>query len=245
MSTIQVTQILIHDNPAAFTDPFRFEVTFEALQGLEDDLEWRLTYVSPPSPLFFLIDHRSSITQTHIFFDVILAHVQVGSSESAEYDQLLDSVLVGPIPPGTNKFEFRCNAPDASKIPNKDLIGVTVILLEGYYRNVMFIRVGYYVSNEYIGSAPLLGAPGTKAEDDQGMDIENSEGEEDDDDEEEDEEENDTENKPVHMTEGAPAPSTRQIPVTEIRRNILADKPRVTCLPVDWGSAAAAAPKQF
>ena len=45
MAAIQVSQILIHDNPSAFTDPFRFEVTFDALQDLEHDLEWRLTYV--------------------------------------------------------------------------------------------------------------------------------------------------------------------------------------------------------
>ena len=40
--------------------------------------------------------------------------------------------------------------PDATKIPREDVVGVTVVLLTCYYRNQEFIRVGYYVNNEYI-----------------------------------------------------------------------------------------------
>lgn len=32
--------------------------------------------------------------------------IYVGSAESAEYDQVLDSIMVGPIPVGINKFVF-------------------------------------------------------------------------------------------------------------------------------------------
>lgn len=32
--------------------------------------------------------------------------IYVGSAESAEYDQVLDSIMVGPIPVGVNKFVF-------------------------------------------------------------------------------------------------------------------------------------------
>jgi hypothetical protein len=171
----------------------------------------------------------------------------VGSSESEECDQLLDTVLVGPVPRGTNKFEFRSNPPDATKIPQKDLIGVTVILLEGFYRDHMFIRVGYYVSNEYVGTLPAIMA---KPAEDDGMDIEQSEGENDDedDDEEDDddvavEEEGNNENKKHSTTNGkTKPPPPQQQPVlpanfslSDIRRLILADKPRVTFLPVSWG----------
>jgi histone chaperone ASF1 len=45
-----------------------------------------------------------------------------------EYDQELDSVLVGPLPIGVNKFVFRADPPDLSRIPNSEIIGVTVIL---------------------------------------------------------------------------------------------------------------------
>ena len=45
---------------------------------------------------------------------------------------------------------FQTDPPDAAKIPREDVIGVTVVLLTCYYRNQEFIRVGYYVNNEYI-----------------------------------------------------------------------------------------------
>lgn len=36
-----------------------------------------------------------------------------------------------------------------SRIPEEDLIGVTVILITCSYREQEFVRVGYYVNNEY------------------------------------------------------------------------------------------------
>jgi histone chaperone ASF1 len=50
---------------------------------------------------------------------------------------------------GVNSFEFEAAAPSPSKIPAEDLLGVTVILLTGSYKDQEFIRVGYYVNNEY------------------------------------------------------------------------------------------------
>jgi histone chaperone ASF1 len=38
-------------------------------------------------------------------------------------------------------------APDPDRIPKKDMLELTVILLLGLYRNREFIRVGYYVVN--------------------------------------------------------------------------------------------------
>ena len=55
--------------------------------------------------------------------------VYVGSAENETHDQVLDSVLVGPVLAGNYKFVFEGNAPDASKIPIDDLMGVTVVLL--------------------------------------------------------------------------------------------------------------------
>lgn len=68
---------------------------------------------------------------------------------SSEYDQELDSVLVGPIPVGVNKFIFEVNPPDLKRIPDSDILGVTVILLTCSYDGREFVRVGYYVNNEY------------------------------------------------------------------------------------------------
>jgi histone chaperone ASF1 len=102
-----------------------------------------------------------------------------------EHDQELDSVLVGPIPIGINKFQFSAQPPDLSRIPNSEIIGVTVVLLSCSYDEREFVRVGYYVNNEYTDEALQLEPPA----------------------------------KPI---------------IEKVRRNILAEKPRVTRFAIKW-----------
>lgn len=109
----------------------------------------------------------------------------VGSATSDNYDQELDSLLVGPIPVGVNKFIFEAEPPDTKRIPIDELLGVTVILLTCAYDGREFVRVGYYVNNEY-ESEELI---------------------------------NDPPPKPV---------------IDKIRRNVLAEKPRVTRFAIKW-----------
>lgn len=45
---------------------------------------------------------------------------------------------------------FQADPPKPEKIPEEDLIGVTVLLLTCSYLGQEFLRVGYYVSNDYI-----------------------------------------------------------------------------------------------
>lgn len=45
MAAISVTNIKVLDNPAKFFDPFKFEITFECLQELPNDIEWKVIYV--------------------------------------------------------------------------------------------------------------------------------------------------------------------------------------------------------
>ena len=107
----------------------------------------------------------------------------------------MDSLLVGPIPVGVNKFVFEADAPKRSSIPSTDVLGVTVILLSCSYDDREFVRVGYYVNNEYDDEA-LANEPPAK-------------------------------------------------PVWEkIRRNILAEKPRVTRFQIKWDSEDSA-PAEF
>lgn len=73
----------------------------------------------------------------------------VGSPDSDKYDQVLDSIMVGPIPVGVNRFQFVADPPQPEKVPASDLLGVTVILLTCAYDDKEFIRVGYYQNNEY------------------------------------------------------------------------------------------------
>mmetsp|Transcript_6008 Transcript_6008/g.10647 ORF Transcript_6008/g.10647 Transcript_6008/m.10647 type:complete len:238 (-) Transcript_6008:269-982(-) len=117
MALVNVVNMVVLDNPTQFSSPFQFEITFECLQELDDDLEWKVLYV--------------------------------GSAESSTHDQVLDEILVGPIPVGTNKFVLQADAPDASELPEDSVLGVTVILVTCSYKEQEFVRIGYYVNNEY------------------------------------------------------------------------------------------------
>jgi len=117
MAKVHVCNVLVLDNPAQFLSKLEFEITFECIEDLPEDLEWKIIYV--------------------------------GSAESEEFDQILDTVYVGPVPEGRHKFVFTADPPNPNKIPVSDVVGVTVILITCAYRGQEFIRVGYYVSNEY------------------------------------------------------------------------------------------------
>jgi len=117
MAKVHVCNVVVLNNPASFFTPFQFEITFECIEELKEDLEWKIIYV--------------------------------GSAESESYDQVLDSVFVGPVPEGRHMFVFQADPPDTAKIPVADAVGVTVVLLTCSYRGKEFVRVGYYVNNEY------------------------------------------------------------------------------------------------
>ncbi|KAF4126058.1 histone chaperone ASF1 [Geosmithia morbida] len=159
MSVVSLLGVKVLNNPAKLTDKYEFEITFECLEQLEKDLEWKLTYV--------------------------------GSATSDQYDQELDSLLVGPIPVGVNKFVFEADAPNTTRIPETDILGVTVILLTCAYDGREFVRVGYYVNNEY-DSDELNAEPPAK---------------------------------PL---------------IDRVKRNVLAEKPRVTRFAIKWDSDASA-----
>lgn len=67
----------------------------------------------------------------------------------SEHDLLLTSVDVGPIPLGVSQFTLKAPAPEPESIPSSEILGVTVILLTALYDGREFVRVGYYVNNEY------------------------------------------------------------------------------------------------
>lgn len=47
-------------------------------------------------------------------------------------------------------FVFQqADAPNTGLIPESDAVGVTVVLITCTYRTQEFIRIGYYVNNEY------------------------------------------------------------------------------------------------
>ncbi|KAK3036532.1 hypothetical protein RJ639_030973 [Escallonia herrerae] len=84
-----------------------------------------------------------------MYVDLEWKLIYVGSAEDETYDQLLESVLVGPVNVGNYRFVFQADPPDPSKIREEDIIGVTVLLLTCSYLGQEFVRVGYYVNNDY------------------------------------------------------------------------------------------------
>ena len=62
MAKVHVCNVLVLDNPAQFMTKLEFEITFECIEDLPEDLEWKIIYV--------------------------------GSAESEEFDQILDTVYV-------------------------------------------------------------------------------------------------------------------------------------------------------
>jgi len=75
--------------------------------------------------------------------------VYVGSAKDDKYDQVLDCFTMGPLQYGVMQFELESNAPDYTKIPQDDVIGVTAIILTISYKSQEFFRIGYYVYNNY------------------------------------------------------------------------------------------------
>ena len=80
---------------------------------------------------------------------------------------------------------FEAKAPDTARIPDNEIIGVTVILLTASYDDREFVRVGYYVNNEYDNEEMNADPPA----------------------------------KPIYE---------------RVRRNVLAEKPRVTRFAIKW-----------
>ncbi|KII69693.1 Histone chaperone asf1b-B [Thelohanellus kitauei] len=75
--------------------------------------------------------------------------IYVGMAENEDCDQVLDDILVGPITRGVHKFLFETKGPRWDLIPKSEIVGLTVVLITAHYRNQEFVRVGYYVNNEY------------------------------------------------------------------------------------------------
>ncbi|KAG8362888.1 hypothetical protein BUALT_BualtUnG0027600 [Buddleja alternifolia] len=129
MSAVNITNVAVLDNPASFVSPFQFEISYECVSPLKDDLEWKLIYV--------------------------------GSAEDETYDQLLESVLVGPVNVGNYRFVLQVKAVNNFKVlifcgPSRSFQDSrgrhhrwTVLLLTCSYMGQEFVRVGYYVNNDY------------------------------------------------------------------------------------------------
>ena len=134
MSSINVLNIIVQNPVSYFKETLKFEIVFECLSELKN------------GKIIFNLDIEWKL-------------IYVGSAEDESHGQVLDSVLIGPLQIGSMKFDFEANPPDFTKIPHKDLIGVTAILLTCSYNSQEFFRVGYYVNVTYDNEEMNLSPP--------------------------------------------------------------------------------------
>lgn len=148
----------------------------------------------------------------------------VGSAHDAAKDQVLDEVLVGPVPVGLNKFILQAEAPDISKLPETDVLGVTVVLVTCSYKEREFVRIGFYVNNEYLNPEAPEGTDDAPSNTDEAN------------------HENDTDAAAMEAPPPPPPISIKDVDFSLVQRQILADKPRVTKFPISWGDTTTTVP---
>lgn len=120
MSNVSLVSCVVQNKEGHFLDDFIFEIAFNCVEPLPDDLDWKLTYL--------------------------------GSATDSTHDQVLDSILLGPVQVGINKFVFQTPGPDPEKIPKSEqILGATGIIISCSYRDQEFLTIGYYVNNELEG----------------------------------------------------------------------------------------------
>jgi histone chaperone ASF1 len=195
MSLVNIINVIVLDNPTAFTNPFQFEITFQCDQELQDG-KLVGNHLLFENCVYILHSHVQQYYLCECSFLIHYSSIDlewkvtyVGSAEDTTRDQILEEVMVGPVSVGVNKFVLQASPPNPDMIPEGDLLGVTVILVTCSYLDQEFIRIGYYVNNE--PSEPY-----------------------------------DPENPPT------------VVDISTVVRNILADQPRVTRIPINWNGAA-------
>jgi histone chaperone ASF1 len=210
------------DNPTNFLNPFQFEITFECLQELDDGKRFVLflTIGCTIALWMMILTERCTLTMFSHATDLEWRVLYVGSAHDSHQDQILDEVLVGPVPVGLNKFVLQADAPNFEKLPENDVLGVTVVLVTCSYKDREFVRIGYYVNNEYMGYDHATPESINTLNDELAT------------------EENDDNAVVPEETTQPPPPSIslKDIDFSLVQRQILADRPRVTKFPIPWGN---------
>ena len=134
MAKVHVCNVLVLDNPAQFMTKLEFEITFECIEDLPEDLEWKIIYVGSAESEEF-----DQILDT-VYVSNISAHEHLYSYSYRVFALIIMRFMsirdfqVGPVPEGRHKFVFTADPPNPQKIPISDVVGVTVILLTCSYR---------------------------------------------------------------------------------------------------------------
>ena len=87
MSSINVLNVIVLNSITRFRDQLQFEIVFECLSELKNGTPYIL----------------------YNFLDIEWKVIYIGSAEDDTYDQVLDSVLIGPLQVGSMKFILEVN----------------------------------------------------------------------------------------------------------------------------------------
>ncbi len=137
MAKVHICDVKVLNNPCPFFSPFQYEIVFECIDEIPEGIS--------TNSLCLITSRFNSLCDLDLEWKL----TYVGSAESAAHDQVLDTVVVGPVPVGKHKFVFQADHPDPEKIPVADAVGVTAVLLTCSYKEHEFVRVGYFVNNDY------------------------------------------------------------------------------------------------
>lgn len=75
----------------------------------------------------------------------------IGDVQTDDYDQVICHEIVGPIPKGKVGFSLETQPINLELIPQKQLFGITSILIIAKYNEQQFARIGYFVNISYPG----------------------------------------------------------------------------------------------
>lgn len=118
MSIVNITNVVVENPQDYFLNPIRINITFEVLQNLPSEIEWKYN------------------------ISLIFRLLYIGSPKDVKFDQVLDSFTMGPLQPGVMQFVMETNPPNLGLIPSKDdLFGVTALILSVYFLQKEFFRV--------------------------------------------------------------------------------------------------------
>ncbi|KAI7953423.1 hypothetical protein MJO28_005970, partial [Puccinia striiformis f. sp. tritici] len=76
--------IVVLESPARFTDPYRFKITFECIAPLKDVISNHFSFIA----------------------NIEWKLIYVGSPQTTDKDQELDTCMVSPVPVGVDSFKF-------------------------------------------------------------------------------------------------------------------------------------------
>lgn len=109
MAKVHIIDVTIGQNPSSFCSDFEFQITFDCTEELNEGFHvlFVLCFFYKCHDWIVLTLFIKSIFSCVNRVDLEWKLIYVGSAESDTYDQVLDSVLVGPVPIGRHTFVFQ------------------------------------------------------------------------------------------------------------------------------------------